>query len=75
VDTRTTTQMMNMVLAGRDTSSCALTWTIYELSKHPELEERLLAEIANSERLGAESLYDQVKSLEYMEAFLLEVLR
>lgn len=34
------------VLAGHETSASTLTWLLYELSKHPEQQERMRKEIA-----------------------------
>jgi len=28
--------VLNFMIAGRDTTACALTWSIYELTQHPE---------------------------------------
>ena len=36
---------MNFILAGRDTSSVALSWFFWLLHKNPKVEERILAEI------------------------------
>lgn len=32
---------LNFLLAGRDTTATLITWTIYELSKHPEIKEKV----------------------------------
>jgi len=38
-------EVMTIFLAGHETTANALTWTIYLLSKHPEVEEKLLGEL------------------------------
>ncbi|KAF5200094.1 Cytochrome p450, partial [Thalictrum thalictroides] len=38
---------VNFILAGRDTSSVALSWFFWLLEKHPEVEKRILEEINN----------------------------
>ncbi|KAF9612005.1 hypothetical protein IFM89_037288 [Coptis chinensis] len=38
---------VNFILAGRDTSSVALSWFFWLLVKHPEVEKRILEEIQN----------------------------
>lgn len=38
-------EVMTMFVAGHDTTSVVLTWTLYLLAKHPEVEARLLEEL------------------------------
>jgi len=38
--------VMNVLLAGRDTTACALSWTWYELSKNPLIVARIIKEVA-----------------------------
>ena len=38
-------EVMTIFIAGNETSSNALTWTLYLLSQHPEIEKKLVAEI------------------------------
>lgn len=38
-------QVLTMILSGHDTSSTLLTWTIYQLCRHPEVEAELRSEI------------------------------
>ena len=48
--------VMNFLIAGRDTTACALTWTVFELMQHPEAEQRLVQEArAAAKERGAES--------------------
>lgn len=37
--------VVNFIVAGRDTTACALSWFFYELSRHPEIEAELLQEL------------------------------
>ena len=37
--------VMNFMIAGRDTTACAMSWSIYELTKNPECAERIIAEV------------------------------
>ena len=60
--------------AGRDTTACLLTWSLYEISKHPEMEQKILDEmkqVFSDAPVSAES----VKGLKYTHNFLSEVLR
>ncbi len=42
-------ELMVMFVAGHETSANALTWTLYLLASHPEVRERLLTEMHNSD--------------------------
>ncbi|KAK4360230.1 hypothetical protein RND71_019182 [Anisodus tanguticus] len=74
---------VNFILAGRDTSSVALSWFFWLLNRNPEVEERILAEISKilNEREDAikeEPLIfkpQEIKKMEYLQAALSETLR
>lgn len=64
--------LLELVSAGHDTSSSALTWTIYELAARPEMQERCRAEIlAATDDIGAGML----EKLAFLDKFIKEVLR
>ena len=77
---------MNFILAGRDTTACALSWTVWEVCRHPEVLERIREE---SERVAPQAsggvlgladdpevLYRTLKSgFPYLEAVISESLR
>ncbi|GMF25735.1 unnamed protein product [Phytophthora lilii] len=68
------------ILAGRDTSSETLSWFVYTLSQHPEVEQRIRDEMFEKiPRLAAEPGYfpcmDEVLSLTYLEAAIKKTLR
>lgn len=48
-------QCFNVLLAGRDTTGCCLTWTFRLLARHPNVLEKLRNEIAATCGLGANS--------------------
>lgn len=48
-------QCFNVLLAGRDTTGCCLTWTLRLLARHQRVLKRLRAEIADTCGLGADS--------------------
>lgn len=48
-------QCFNVLLAGRDTTGCCLTWTFRLLARHQRVLEKLRTEIANTCGLGADS--------------------
>ena len=66
---------MNFLIAGRDTTANALSWTLYELAQHPEAEQKMIEEIdAAYETEGvvagsaSSSLsYEALKSLKYTQ--------
>ncbi|EPS58816.1 hypothetical protein M569_15996, partial [Genlisea aurea] len=73
---------VNFILAGRDTSSVALTWFFWLLDAHPDAEARVLEEIDSivEERGGEERdspvfRAEEVKKMEYLHAALSETLR
>lgn len=69
-------QIMAILLAGRDTTACTLSWAIYELSRNPEMVKKLRAEIF--EHVGGEDklpTYEHLKNMPYLKAVLNETLR
>ncbi|KAI8065270.1 cytochrome P450 [Gongronella butleri] len=71
--------ILNFIIAGRDTTAQALSWTFYCLAQHPRVEEKLVQEIkANvTDELERDSaaLYETLKSMTYANAVVHEVLR
>jgi cytochrome P450 len=66
--------LKNFMIAGRDTTAELLTWTVYMLSKHPEVEAAVLAEIQTV--VGDQPLtMDVIQNLRYLKCVLQEVLR
>ncbi|CAN6232392.1 unnamed protein product [Urochloa humidicola] len=55
---------ISFILAGRDTSSVALTWFFWLLASHPDVESRVLADVARSST-----------TMEYLHAALTESMR
>ncbi|KAF8021736.1 hypothetical protein BT93_G2013 [Corymbia citriodora subsp. variegata] len=77
---------VNFILAGRDTSSVALSWFFWLLENNPEVEERIVAELCKvaSDREGAtgagagEGLVfkpEEIKKMDYLQAAISESLR
>jgi cytochrome P450 len=66
-------QMKVLLLAGYETTSISLTWTLIELSRHPDIQTRLREELL---AFGGEPTYDQLKAnLPYLDAVVHENLR
>ncbi|KAL7930885.1 cytochrome P450 [Trichoderma chlorosporum] len=68
-------QIFSILLAGRDTTASALSFAIYELSRHPEAVARLRGEILAT--IGTHQLptYEHLKNMPYLRAVLNETLR
>jgi len=65
---------LNFLLAGRDTTAALLTWSVYLISSHPEVEKKLVQEI--DQVLGRDQPNpENIKELRYMKQVLNEVLR
>jgi cytochrome P450 len=67
-------EVMTLFLAGHETTSLALAHTLYLLSKHPAIEQRLYAEIA-SVLHGRLPSADDVRALPFAEAVIKETMR
>lgn len=78
---------VNFILAGRDTSSVALSWFFWLLDQNPDVEDKILAEIcrivgereeAKTRELRFDSLVfkpEEIKKMEYLHAAISEALR
>ncbi|KAF8810019.1 cytochrome P450 [Phlegmacium glaucopus] len=68
-------ELVNLLVAGRDTTMSLLTYSFYMLSEHPGIEKRLRQEIYEIVGQTGRPTYDQMREMKYMRAFLNEVLR
>lgn len=67
-------QIMTFLLAGHETTSAALTWMWYELARHPEVRDKVYAEVA--EKLGGRTPQaEDVDRLQLTTAVVEETLR
>ena len=67
-------EVKSLILAGHETTSLALSWTFYLLSRHPEIEARLVEEVCRV--LGSRSpTVEDVPRLEYTRMVFLETMR
>ncbi|XP_044491977.1 cytochrome P450 86B1-like [Mangifera indica] len=75
---------VNFILAGRDTSSVALSWFFWLLEQNPTIEENILVEICRiigereeAEREESPLVFkpEEIKKMEYLHAALSEALR
>lgn len=68
-------QIVAVLLAGRDTTAVTLSWLFYELSRHPEIVEKLRSEIESFVGWERVPTYDHLKSMRYLQHTLNETLR
>ncbi|KAL1727074.1 cytochrome P450 [Schizophyllum commune] len=70
-----TDEIVNLLVAGRDTTSGTLTYGIYKLAEHSDIAERLRAEVLDKVGPTRRPTYEDIRDMKYMRAFLNEVLR
>ncbi|KAJ7062674.1 cytochrome P450 monooxygenase pc-3 [Mycena amicta] len=68
-------EILNMLVAGRDTSAAAITLSIYMLAEHPDKARRLREEILNRVGPTGRPTHEDVKNMPYLRAFINETLR
>ncbi|KAK0202674.1 cytochrome P450 [Desarmillaria ectypa] len=67
-------ELVNILVAGRDTTASLLTFAVYMMCEHPKMAQRLRAEIL--EKLGTrQPTYADIHDMKYLRAFLNETLR
>ncbi|KAF7021461.1 hypothetical protein CFC21_034410 [Triticum aestivum] len=66
---------LNLMVAGRDTTSSALTWFFWLLTNHPDVEAKILAELRENLSSGGHPTAADLKRLVYLHAALSESLR
>ncbi|KAI9139440.1 cytochrome P450 [Paraphysoderma sedebokerense] len=66
--------LLNLIIAGRDTTAINLSWAIYELCQHPEVVRKMREEIAT---MSPNSIpdYDTFKNMKYCQSVFLEAQR
>jgi cytochrome P450 len=73
-DTQVRDEALTLFLAGHETTANSLSWTWYLLSQHPEVEEKLVAELKDSLR-GRLPSYEDIPRLPYTEMVVAESIR
>ena len=71
-------QCLNILLAGRDTTACCLTWTLRLLARHPLVLDKLRSEVELITGLGEDApqpTREHLKKMQYLDFVLKEVLR
>ncbi|XVE86658.1 hypothetical protein DITRI_Ditri18aG0052200 [Diplodiscus trichospermus] len=72
--------ILSMMLAGRDTTSSALTWFIWLVSRHPEVENKIIKELKSTvpaDETKRMRLFnaEEVKNLVYLHGAICEAIR
>ncbi|KAI3771918.1 hypothetical protein L6452_03090 [Arctium lappa] len=72
--------VISFILAGRDTTSSALAWFFWILSSHPEVEQKILAELKTIRLSSGENRrefysFDDLREMHYLHAAISEGLR
>nr|BED42920.1 cytochrome P450 monooxygenase [Trametes versicolor] len=68
-------ETLNILLAGRDTTACTLTFAIYRLAEHPDILKRLREEILDVVGPTRRPSYDDVRNMKFLRAVINETLR
>lgn len=66
--------VIGLLIGGRDTTAAALSWTMYELTKHPTVVDRIRKEVDQVCR-GSQLSFALVQKLQYTHAVVIESLR
>ncbi|KAI3756856.1 hypothetical protein L1987_56679 [Smallanthus sonchifolius] len=77
--------ILNFIIAGKDTSSTAMTWFIYLLCKHPEIQDKVAKEkrkatnmrndVTDVEEFASSVSEEALEKMQYLHAALTETLR
>lgn len=60
-------QLVAVMLAGRDTTASTLSWTFYELARHPEALKKLREEIMATVGVDRPPTYGDLKGMKYLQ--------
>ncbi|KAH7067184.1 cytochrome P450 [Paraphoma chrysanthemicola] len=67
--------MLQFMAAGGDTSANTLSWSVYTLSKHQDIQDKLRSEITSLYDNEPNPPYASIDALRYLDAFIKEILR
>ncbi|KAG1875454.1 cytochrome P450 [Suillus subalutaceus] len=68
-------EILNIMIAGRDTTAATLTFVIYMLAQNPDVLRRLREEILSKVGSSRRPTYDDVRDMKYLRAVINETLR
>jgi cytochrome P450 len=68
-------QIINILVAGRDTTACLLSWTFFLLVRHPKVLQKLRDEISTTLQGRTEIARSELRRMDYLQNVLKETLR
>nr|VWO99560.1 Cytochrome P450 monooxygenase CYP52X1 [Ganoderma boninense] len=68
-------EIANILLAGRDTTACTLTFAVYRLAEHPNILQRLREEILSIVGPSRRPSHDDIRNMKFLRAVINETLR
>ncbi|TBU45855.1 cytochrome P450 monooxygenase pc-2 [Dichomitus squalens] len=68
-------EILNILLAGRDTTASTLTFAVYRLAEHPDILFRLRQEILSIVGPSRRPSYEDIRNMKYLRAVINETLR
>lgn len=68
-------QVFTFILAGNETSSVSMAWTLYELARNPQVQEKLRAEVEAAFGDSDDLTWEKVEKMHYLENVVKESLR
>lgn len=68
-------QIINILVAGRDTTACLLSWTFFLLIRHPKVLQKLRDEISTTLQGRTDITRSDLKGMDYLQNVLKETLR
>jgi cytochrome P450 len=74
-DPEISVEVSNLVFAATDTTGNTMTYALYELSNHPEWQEKLRAELKEAKAKEGEFAFQQLSTLPVLNGIHMETLR
>ncbi|KAI4105582.1 MAG: hypothetical protein L6R37_002660 [Teloschistes peruensis] len=68
-------QIINILVAGRDTTACLLSWTLFLLVRHPKVLAKLREEISAALKGSTDITRSELRHMNYLQNVLKETLR
>ncbi|TBU33844.1 cytochrome P450 monooxygenase pc-3 [Dichomitus squalens] len=68
-------EILNILIAGRDTTASTLTFAVYRLAEHPDILRRLREEILSVVGPTRRPSYEDIRNMKYLRAVINETLR